>query len=202
MDNVSGRVSAFIRGKALEKKRETELLARIKHGDYHAFEEFISEYQNPLYAFLLRIVKDRNDALDLCQETFFKAYKTIRSFQQRAKFSTWLFQIGHYQSLNFIKKKKKRRDALKKKAQDMLPAGQAAPIEADETGKTLHKIISEIPRNQRTALHLFYKEEKTYGEIAAIMKTSLNNVKSYIFRGKEEVRKKMARDFGQEFQTN
>jgi RNA polymerase sigma-70 factor (ECF subfamily) len=63
-------------------------------------------------------------------------------------------------------------------------------------------ILSEISLHSRTALHLFYKEEKNYKEIAAIMKMPLNSVKSHLFRGKEEIRKRLSKDFSLNFGVN
>ncbi|MGD9347834.1 MAG: sigma factor, partial [Candidatus Aminicenantes bacterium] len=71
---------------------DSSLIHEIKQGRYEFFDVVIEEYQNPLFAFLYRMVRDADDARDLCQDTFFKAYKYIRSFKEEAKFSTWLFR--------------------------------------------------------------------------------------------------------------
>jgi RNA polymerase sigma-70 factor (ECF subfamily) len=77
------------------KEVDPGLIKRIKQGEYELFDSVIQDYQNPLFAFLYRMVRDADDARDLCQDTFFKAYKYIRSFKEEAKFSTWLFRIGY-----------------------------------------------------------------------------------------------------------
>lgn len=159
------------------------------------FDVVIQEYQNPLFAFLYRMVRDADDARDLCQDTFFKAYKYIRSFKEEAKFSTWLFRIGYNLALNMIKRRKKHVESL-----DYIDMGKdvedsVKKLERKEVGFIVGRIMDEIHTNYRVALHLFYKEEKTYNEIAVIMKIPENTVKSHIFRGKEAVRKILAQKY-------
>ncbi len=184
--------------------RETEkaIIQQIKEGNFLAYEKFIIEYQNRMFAFIFSMVKNRDDASDLCQETFFKAYKSIRSFKGKAKFSTWLFKIGYFQSLNYLKRKKKRVEILNKIDPIFHPDSHSHDLEVKEMSIKIDFIMNEIPLNCRTALHLFYKEDKNYKEIAAIMKIPLNSVKSYIFRGKEEIRNKLSKENQLNFQTN
>ena len=175
----------------MKKEDEDALIRSIRLGEFHLFERLIAEYQNPLFAFIYNIVKNADDSRDLCQETFFKAYTNLSSYKGKAKFSTWLFQIGYFKALNFLKRKKRRREILK----DFTPVTQenklARSLEAKEMSQKIGEIMLGIHYKHRTALHLFYREEKSYAEIAEIMKTPLNSVKSYIFRGKEEIRKKL-----------
>lgn len=181
---------------------ERAIIQQIKNGNYHSYEKFIIEYQNRLFGFIFSLVKNRDDAIDLCQETFFKAYKSIRSFKGQSKFSTWLFQIGYFQALNFLKRQKKRRDILKIVPQGSIKDHMGSEHESKELVGKIDVLLQEIPFNYRTAMHLFYKEEKSYGEIAAIMKIPLNSVKSHLFRGKEEIRKKLKKDWHINYLTN
>jgi RNA polymerase sigma-70 factor (ECF subfamily) len=165
------------------------LIMRIKHGEYELFDRVIQEYQNPLFSFLYRMVRDADDARDLCQDTFFKAYKYIRSFKEEAKFSTWLFRIGYRLALNLIKRRRKHGDPLAHADLVKNVDDSIRKLERKELGSIVGRVMDEIHTNYRVALHLFYKEEKTYNEIATIMKIPENTVKSHIFRGKEAIRK-------------
>jgi len=171
------------------------LIRQIKQGRYELFDVVIEEYQNPLFAFLYRMVRDADDACDLCQDTFFKAYKYIRSFKEEAKFSTWLFRIGYRLALNMIKRRKKHAESLpdidlQKEVEDSVQK-----LERKEIGLIVGRVMNEIHTNYSVALHLFYKEEKTYQEIASIMKIPENTVKSHIFRGKEAIRKVLVKEY-------
>ena len=188
----------------MDKDNQDALLKRIKQGHFQLFDHFIQEFQNPLYVFLYNIVKNENDARDLCQETFFKAYKSLGSFKRKAKFSTWLFQIGYYQALNLLRKRKKQANTIKNLAPRDEADTQGRGFEVREMSRKVDQIMDGLSIKQRTALFLFYKEEREYKEIAAIMNAPLNTVKSYIFRGKEEIRRRLNQDYdyGMELQTN
>ena len=174
---------------------DSSLIRQIKQGKYELFDVVIQEYQNPLFAFLYRMVRDADDARDLCQDTFFKAYKYIRSFKEEAKFSTWLFRIGYRLALTMIKRRKKHVESLANIDMGKDVEDSAKKLERKEIGLIVGRIMDEIHTNYRVALHLFYKEEKTYNEIAVIMKIPENTVKSHIFRGKEAIRKILAQKY-------
>jgi RNA polymerase sigma-70 factor (ECF subfamily) len=177
----------------VNKEDETELIQTIKAGNYRQFERLIEAYQRPLYVFIWRMVQDEDDAKDICQDTFFKAYKKIKSFKEKSKFSSWLFQIGYRKALDFIAKKKRQRTVLDKMETQSQMAENEREFEIKQVDSAIGKIINGLQHNHRTALHLFYKEEMTYNEIASVMKVPINTVKSHIHRGKEIIRDKLSR---------
>lgn len=176
----------------MEREDERNLIRMIKAGDFRQFEKLIVEYQNALYIFIWRVVRDEDEAKDLCQETLLKAYKSMKSFREESKFSSWLFQIGYRKALDVVAKKKRHLNALKKMEMRSESPGGERDFELKETGSLIGKIMGNLQYNHRVALHLFYKEEMTYTEIALIMNVPINSVKSHIFRGKEIIRKKLA----------
>jgi RNA polymerase sigma-70 factor (ECF subfamily) len=176
------------------KEIEKDIILKIQKGNYHLFTQIIEEYQNPLFFFLFRIVKNADDARDLCQDTFLKAYRSIRSFKGRSKFSTWLFQIGYRKALNFLKRKKKYSEIIQASLYTPGKETVGRDLEVREIGNIIENIMTTIHNDYRTALHLFYREDKSYQEIAAIMKVPLNSVKSHIFRGKKEIRNRLLKD--------
>jgi RNA polymerase sigma-70 factor (ECF subfamily) len=177
----------------VNREEETHLIRTIKAGNFRQFERLIAVYQKPLYVFVWRMVQDEDDAKDICQDTFFKAYKKIRSFKEKSKFSSWLFQIGYRKALDFLARKKRQRAVLNRVEAKSDIAGNEKEFEVKQADRTIGKIIDGLQPNHRTALHLFFKEEMTYNEIASVMKVPINTVKSYIHRGKEIVRDKISR---------
>jgi RNA polymerase sigma-70 factor (ECF subfamily) len=177
----------------VNREDERELIQSIKAGNYRLYERLIEIYQRPLYVFIWRMVRDEDDAKDLCQDTFFKAYKKIKSFKEKSKFSSWLFQIGYRKALDFMAKKKRQRSVLDKMETQSQMAKNEREFEIKQADRAIGRIIDGLHQNHRTALHLFYKEEMTYNEIASVMKVPINTVKSHIHRGKEIVRDKLAR---------
>jgi RNA polymerase sigma-70 factor (ECF subfamily) len=177
----------------VNREGERELIQSIKAGNYHQFEKLILAYQKPLYIFIWRMVQNEDDAKDICQNTFFKAYKKIKSFKEKSKFSSWLFQIGYRKALDFLAKKKRQRAVLDKMEAKSRMAGMEREFEVRQADRAIGKIIDGLQQNHRTALHLFYKEEMTYNEIASVMKVPINTVKSHIHRGKEIIRDRLSR---------
>jgi len=169
------------------------LIQTIKAGNYHRFERLIAVYQKPLYIFIWRMIRDEDDAKDICQETFFKAYKKIKSFKEKSKFSSWLFQIGYRKALDFLAKKKRQRAVMNKMEEKSQVASNEIEFEIKEADSAIGKIIDGLQHNHRTALHLFYKEGMSYNEIASVMKIPINTVKSNLYRGKEIIREKLSR---------
>ncbi|UCE42038.1 MAG: sigma-70 family RNA polymerase sigma factor [Candidatus Aminicenantes bacterium] len=177
----------------MNREEERELIQAVKAGNYRQFDRLIVAYQKPLYIFIWRMVQDEDDAKDICQDTFFKAYKKIKSFKEKSKFSSWLFQIGYRKALDFLAKKKRQRTMLNKMEAKSQTAGNERQFEIKQEDSVIGKIIDGLQRNHRTALHLFYKEEMTYYEIASVMKVPINTVKSHIHRGKEIIRDRLSR---------
>ena len=180
----------------MNPEQETEIIREIKEGNYLLFEGIVAVYQNRLMLFIYRMVKDEDDACDLCQDTFFKAYKSIKSFKGKSKFSTWLFQIGYHLSLNFLKKNK-RLVKMDKEAFNSNPHASgnlSRDMETEELNTLVENLMLQLPQKYRAALHLFYKEEKTYKEISAVMNLALNSVKSLIFRGKSLIKQRLIKE--------
>lgn len=177
----------------MNKEDERELIQMIKAGNFRQYERLIVAYQKPLYVFIWRMVQDEDDAKDICQETFFKAYKKIRSFKEKSKFSSWLFQIGYRNALDFIARKKQQRIVFDKMETQSQMASKEEEFEIRQVDSAIGKMIDGLQQNHRIALHLFYKEEMTYNEIASVMKIPINTVKSHIYRGKEIIRDKLSR---------
>jgi len=180
----------------MNPEREKEIIQEIKDGNYFLFEEIVAAYQNRLMLFIYRIVKNEDDAGDLCQDTFFKAYKSIKSFKGKSKFSTWLFQISYNLSVNFIKKSKRqvKMDEKILRSNPHPSGNHTRNMEAEELNVLIDKLMLDIPQKYRVVLHLFFKEEKTYEEIGGIMKIPLNSVKSLIYRGKGLIRQRLRED--------
>jgi RNA polymerase sigma-70 factor (ECF subfamily) len=177
----------------VDKEEEKSLIQMIKAGNYRQFERLIAEYQNPLFLFIWRMVRDEDDAKDLCQDTFFKAYKSLKSFREDSKFSSWLFQIGYRKALDLIAKRKRLHILLNKMETRSEMSSSEKDFEVKEANAFIGQIVDGLHQNSRIALHLFYKEEMTYGEIAVVMKVPINTVKSHIHRGKEIIREKLIR---------
>jgi len=144
-----------------------------------AFERIVDEYGEKLYWQVRRIVLSHDDANDVVQTVFMKAWTGLDNFNQDAKLSTWLYRIAINESLDFMRRKK-----LQHVSMDGQETGVASQLMADhyfdgtETEALLQEAIASLPDVQRTVFNLRYFEEMKYSQMSEIMKTSEGSLKA------------------------
>lgn len=142
-----------------------------------AFELIVQEYGESLYWKIRRFVLYHEDADDVLQNTFLKAWKKLDSFQRKSKLSTWLFSIAVNESLNYIDKKRREKNALS----DMSVAEKLAAdayFDGDKAQSLLYEAVSRLPDVQRTVFTLRYFDEMKYSEMSHILSTSEGALKA------------------------
>lgn len=146
-----------------------------------AFAQIVNQYSEMLYRQIRRMVLNHEDANDILQNTFVKAWQGLSSFQGRSQISSWLFRIAINEAHDFIRRKK---DHSYLSDDDGEGASVAARLMADEyfdgdeTAAQLQQVISELPYVQRTVFQLRYFENKKYSEISNILGTSEGALKA------------------------
>jgi len=175
---------------------EKRLIERIKNGESPLYSDLVLEYQSRLYSFIRRMVRNDEDARDLTQEAFLLAYRGIGGFAFKSRFSTWLFQIGYNRAINHIKREGRRREIERAWEGPSVAHEPHGAVEMEEIGEAIERHMADLSPGQRTALHLCYREEKSYLEIAGIMSLPVNTVKSHIRRAKEALKNRLAENYG------
>lgn len=187
---------------------EIEFIEKLKQGDAVAFDTFVQRYTSDIYGLLYRITEDAEEAADLTQETFIKAFKAIKKFRGDAELKTWLFRIAINQSKNRFRwwKRRKREKTVSLDApvgngdtplSETISTGFANPEEntlQNERQKFLSEALQKLPDIFREAVILCDIEGLSYEEISTVLEINLGTVKSRIARGREELRKKL-KDF-------
>ncbi|MDQ3634591.1 MAG: sigma-70 family RNA polymerase sigma factor [Aridibacter sp.] len=187
---------------------EIEFIEKLKQGDAVAFDTFVQRYTSDIYGLLYRITEDAEEAADLTQETFIKAFKAIKKFRGDAELKTWLFRIAINQSKNRFRwwKRRKREKTVsldapvgqsKTPMSEIISTGLANPEEntlQNERQKFLSEALQKLPDIFREAVVLCDIEGLSYEEISTVLEINLGTVKSRIARGREELRKKL-KDF-------
>jgi RNA polymerase sigma-70 factor (ECF subfamily) len=176
------------------QRRDLILIERAKAGELDAFNDLVTCYQDQLFALVVRMVPDRDQASDAVQEAFFSAYRNLRSFRGGIVRS-WLTRIAVNAAMD-IQRAKRRRPAqpypeLEDEAWQPPADEQADPVWTTlhtERTKALSTALSAITPDQRTAIVLFDVEGYDYNEIAAMTGVSLGTVKSRIHRGRLALR--------------
>jgi RNA polymerase sigma-70 factor (ECF subfamily) len=176
------------------QRRDLILLERARDGDLDAFNDLVSLYQDSLYALVVRMVPDRDQAADAVQEAVFSAFRNLRTFRG-GSVKSWLNKICVNAAMD-LQRAKKRRPVQPYPELDDESWQPPAPADADpertavlaERTRILHGALAQITDDQRTAIVLFDVEGYDYAEIAEMTGVSLGTVKSRIHRGRLALR--------------
>jgi len=189
--------------------RDTPLFLRVQQGDRAAFDELMRRYEAKVVGLIHRYVGPRGDAEDLAQDVFLKVFRARRTFEPRARFSTWLYRITVNLCLNDIRARGAARRALPSVSHSapvgrdgegtlapaMRDARSGAPGDdaaREEEGAEVRRAIAELPEAQRIALVLNRYEDMSYEDLAEVLDLTVPAVKSLLFRARENVRKTLA----------
>ena len=177
----------------IRTESDAQLVARTCKGDVEAFNYLVSRWEKRLYNYLLRLVRNREDSLDLCQEAFLKAYRSLGTLDDAEKFPQWLFRIAHNLAFSHLRRNDPtanaegwpdddREGALTRK-DSANPIGPAGPLVGLEVELAVSKALEAITPEQREAIILKVYYGFQFAEIAAILSCPLSTVKSRIYAG-------------------
>lgn len=180
---------------------EREIIERVLAGDNDAFGLLVEAYQTRVYNLALRLCGNRDDAFDLAQESFFRAWRSLSGFQFESSFSTWLFRLCSNICLDWLRAKKRRPtvsmstvDDEGEESQLELPDPGKSPEElllAAEEREALARAMNQLPVEYREILTLRAIHDLSYTEIAEILKIKEGTVKSRLSRARLALRNKL-----------
>lgn len=188
------------------EESDAGLVRLCLEGDERAARELVSRFRRPLFSLVYRMVRDRALAEDLAQEAFVRAFNHLDSYDPTYKFSSWLFKIGNNLAVDHLRKKGLRTvsldgapDAVSAEQREATAIDPASPgetpeeeFEARELGGEIERAVGELRPEYRAAVLLRHVEGRPYEEIAEIMDVPLGTVKTYIHRGRGELRERLA----------
>ena len=187
--------------KVWQKKQNDEWLGLLRSGDHQAFAEFIDKYKEMVFLCCRTLGLQDVEAEDVASETFLAAYKGLRRYGGRAQLSTWLWAIAYRQAVGYLRKNR-RHQQLKAEPEKLITGSKekepAATIQSEETGKIAWQAVEQLPRLWKMAIILYYREGKSIADIANIMRTRKNTIKTYLFRGREMLKQILAAAFGED----
>ena len=178
---------------------EQALVQRAQKGDHEAFAALVTEHQRYVYNLVLRVVRNEEEALDLAQETFLRAWTALPNFRGQSRFRTWLYRIATNLCYNHLPNLRRSLSDLSDDAIADVPENNPAfdnpahNLESQELRTYLHKAIDELEENYRLLLSLRYQNELSYEEIASTLNLPLGTVKTGLFRAKEQLRRALDR---------
>ena len=160
---------------------ETRIITQLKDKSQRekAFNTLVHEYQEILYWHIRRLVITHDDADDVLQNTFIKAWMALDEFRAESKISTWLFRIAINESLSFLEKKKRSTDIISGTDDYLRNQLLADPyFDGDETQALLLEAINQLPEKQKAVFNLKYFQEMKYEDMSQIMGTSIGALKA------------------------
>ncbi|MDE3052758.1 MAG: sigma-70 family RNA polymerase sigma factor [Gemmatimonadota bacterium] len=181
---------------------DADVVALAQRGREAAYRELIRRYERPVFSLVFRMVRDRELAEDLSQDTFIKVLQHIDRYRPEFKFSSWLFKIANNVAIDHLRRRQLdtvsmdgsphavTSDAVEATSFDVTGGGESAldRLQARELGSAIEAAISQLRPEYRACILLRHVEDKSYEEIAATLDLPLGTVKTYIHRARHELR--------------
>ncbi|MBT8204486.1 MAG: RNA polymerase sigma factor [Eudoraea sp.] len=170
---------------------DQQLITGLVQGDRIAFKAFIDRYKHMVYTLAIRVLRNKEDAEEIAQDTFIKALQSINGFKGEAKLSTWVYKIAYHKCLDYVKKNKSRpqTDSWEWQDHDRITASEEDwdILEAQEKRQIINRALARLPGDDGVLLTLFYFETFSLKEISGILDLSLNTVKVRLHRSRKRL---------------
>ncbi|MFA5994370.1 MAG: RNA polymerase sigma factor [Parcubacteria group bacterium] len=178
---------------------DNDLVFKVQQGEMDLFGIIIERYQGKLFAYLYRLIGNREEAQDLLQNVFIKAFRNMKSYDVERKFSSWIYRIAHNEAINHLKRKSLRRFIS---WEDIVSTRDKLRTSETEDGadkawlrkeviNEVDNVIIKLPVKYRQVLLLRYYSEKSYEEISEILQKPINTVGTLINRAKKRMAKEV-----------
>ena len=179
---------------------DEELVARSMGGDLDSFNQLVLRWERPIYALAYRVIGREEDARDVCQETFLRAFRALSGFKGQAKFSSWLYRITLNLCRDWIRRQRRTPLAEAPEGVDLIElASESTPVESiedlvarREIGRAIARAMADLPAEQRTAIILKEYHGLTFQEIADLLDCPLSTVKTRLYQGLSVLRRQLA----------
>jgi len=176
----------------LRAVEDTDLIRKARRGDVEAYNLLISRWEKRVYNYLLRIVGDREEALDLSQDVFLKAYQNLRKLDDPARFAAWLFRIAHNEAFSAFRKRRPERDTAGQaefSGDEIAGREGVFPIELSIAVTTA---LSRLPEEQREAVVLKIYQGFKFEEMADILSCPVSTAKSRLYTALDVLKSQLA----------
>jgi len=183
-------------------RTDEELVARATAGDLEAFNQLVRRWERPIYALAYRTLGREEDARDVVQEAFLRAYRGLRGFKGQAKFSSWLYRITLNLCRDWMRRERRTPIVQVSEGTDPMDLADAYAVPSEsveelvarrEMSAAVAKAMAELPEEQRTAIMLKEYQGLTFQEIADLLDCPLSTVKTRLYQGLSVLRRRLER---------
>lgn len=180
---------------------EKEIVTRVLNKDLRAFELLVKQYEKLVFFVIHRLVQDRQNKEDICQEVFIKIHQNLHRFEFQSKLSTWIARIAYLTAVNHLKKNKNHSPSQYPENIDNYHFTETDPEKEfikKNTAAYVNLLIEQMPHQYKTVLTLYHLNEFSCAEIEEITGIPEGTVKSYLFRARKLLKEKIEKDLKKE----
>ena len=172
----------------MEQKDDIYYIEKVLNGQTNNFSFIVEKYKDIVFSIALKVLRNREDAEEMAQESFIKAYKSLHTFKGNAKFSTWLYRITYNSCISEVRKKKLKFVSTDDvQVSDDVEEMNFDGIPEENRSKYIKAALEKLPEDDYTLILLFYFEEKSIEEICMITGLSESNAKVKLFRARKKL---------------
>jgi len=185
------------------KLTDIELIEQTLAGNQSAYADLVKRHQRFVFTLALRFTKTREDAEEVAQDCFIKAYRSLQSFSGNSKFTTWLYSIVYTTAMTFLRKKRLDTSSIDDESNLIQVENRNAAFEnnmAENKSRSyyVNQAIEQLMPDDAMIITLFYKGEQSLEEIAMALGIEPNNVKVKLFRARQRLKEKLERNLKHE----
>lgn len=183
-------------------QEDNHYIERVINGDIPAYASLVEKHKNLVFSIAMKILNSREDAEEVAQDTFLKAFNSLKSFEKKSKFSTWLYRIAYNGAIS--RKRKKKMDAVEIDDHVMFNysadeiSANVHQMDESEQMKMIDKALLKLPETDNLLVTLFYKSEHSIEDISQITGLTQTNVKVKLHR----IRKKLYEEIQEQIKSN
>ena len=186
-----------------DHKSDTELISKVLDGDRQAYAQLIKRHQRFVFTLALRFSKSREDAEEIAQDCFIKAYRALHNFKQTSKFSTWLYRIVYTTSMTFLRKKRIDTQSIDDESSIIQLESRISDLSSNEVEHKSKMVfvnlaISRLLPDDAAIITLFYQGEQSLEEIGQTLGMEANTVKVKLHRARHRLKEKIENILHQE----
>ena len=185
------------------KLSDIELIDQVLAGNQAAYADLVKRHQRFVFTLAMRFAKGREDAEEIAQDCFIKAYRSLGTFQRQSKFSTWLYSIVYTTAMTFLRKKRVDTDSIDDEATYIQVENQSSAFDVNDAENKsrsfyLNQAIEQLLPDDATIITMFYKGEQSLEEIAQAMGMEANTIKVKLFRARQRLKERLERNLKHE----
>jgi RNA polymerase sigma factor (sigma-70 family) len=183
----------FVYWLKMDKNEDLYYIESVRKGNVQAFSNLVDKYQKLIYTLALKLLKRPEDAEEMAQDTFVKAFQKLDTYEGKSKFSTWLFSITYNACISELRKRRvefKSLDDTRISDQDELKMHDYyREVKKEDQEKYLNLALEKLPEDDQVLVTLYYYENQSMDEISTITGLTVSNIKVKIYRSRKKMYK-------------